>query len=245
MREEPKHLKRGLKDISPLFQSPLQKKRTPEPVLHQTAPQFLSILSPESPRDSALLNAALAAKMRTLAFDCALISVGKKERYENGAAKQFSLSLSQFEEICHSKVRAANNFGSSLFFFNFDYSNPILFEKVLPLLDKWILIIKPDQESLAESYKFIKASKPLNLGMEYYIVINSLSEQASSRLFEGFSEIVSRRLGIGLQWLGGGDMRFPSALDSLAWEGLLGASASDTIEKRAFAGFVYPSPQAG
>lgn len=254
MREEPKHLKRGLKDISPLFQSSAPKE--PPRLTATTAPglplQSLSVICPESPSESLFFNACLASKMQSQAYDCALISVADKSSKQKpssfknnySSVKRFQISLGQFEEICHSKSRSAENFGSSVFFFDFDYANPILLEKMLPILDKWVLLIKPGQESMMEGYKFIKASIPLNSSLEYFIIANGMPSDHSSQFFERFSEMVSRRLGVTLHWLGHFDPRFPSAIDGLVLDNLQLATSPDSIEKRAFAGFVYPSPRA-
>lgn len=256
MHEEPRHLKRGLKDISPLFQPQARKEQPKAPVVPSAVSgmplQSLSIVCPEAPSNTFFFNACLAAKMQSQAYDCALISVADKMSKQKASAfqneyspvKRFQISLSQFEEICHSKSRSAENFGSSVFFFDFDYGNSIFLEKIIPILDKWILLIKPEQESILEGYKFIKAVLPLNANLEYFMIVNGLPTDQSGHFFERFSEMVSRRLGVTLHGLGCFDPRFPSAADGLVLDHLQLASAPDSIEKRAFAGFVYPSPRA-
>jgi hypothetical protein len=256
MREEPRHLKRGLKDISPLFQTSLPQER-----LSVTASsvsgmplQFLSVLCPEAPADSLFFNACLASKMQSMAYECAMISVADKNlkpktpfslHADYSPIKRFQLSLHQFDQVSHSKSRSAENFGSSVIFFDFNYENPICLERVLPILDKWIFLIKPSQESMMEGYKFIKASLPLNSNLEYFMIAHGVeSEKASSRFYEKFSDMVSRRLGITLHWLGNFDSRYPSSMQNLTIESLQGTSLSDSLEKRAFAGFVHPSRQA-
>jgi hypothetical protein len=249
MREEPKHLKRGLKDISPLFQTTAKEpvSLTPSAASPRVPLQSLSLLCPEAPSNSLFFNASFASKMQSQGYDCALISVGDKNSKQksqsfNSPVKRFLLSADQYEEICHSKSRSAENFGSSVFFFDFDYGNPILLEKMLPILDKWVLLVKPGQESMMEAYKYIKASLPLNANMEYFMVVNGMpSDPSSSQFFEKFSELVSRRLGVTLHWLGHFDPRFPMAVDGLILDNLQLASSADSIEKRAFAGFIYPS----
>lgn len=244
MREEPKHLKRGLKDISPLFQSMTVKKDHESMAVSTAVPphvQSLSLFCPEAPQNSHFLNSCLAAKMQSLAYQCALISVGQqKVQKAHAPVKRFSISLRQFEEICQSKSRSAESFESSVFFFDFDYSNPITFEKVMPFLDRWILLLKPEQESITEGYKFLKASLPLNPNLECFVIVNGLPGNISSHLFERFSELTSRHLGVAPHWLGYFDPRFPSAMDGLALESLQMASG-DSLEKRALSGFVYPS----
>jgi hypothetical protein len=253
MHEEPKHLKRGLKDLSPLFQANPQKQNAPLSVTPAPAPtpttvlQSLNVLCPEAPQQSLFLNACMASKMQTLGYDSALISVRDKSHAEKPVTtpvRRFELSPAQFEEICHSKIRSSESFGSSVFFFDFDYQNPIHVKKVLPILDKWILLIKPEQESISEGYKFIKTSLAMNPGLEYFMMINGMAGNASTMLYERFSEMVSRRLGVALNWLGHFDLRFPSVTNGISLESLQAASSADSLEKRAFAGFIYPSSRA-
>ena len=156
--------------------------------------------------------------------------------------KQIALSREQFDEICHSTTRAPRNFGGSVFFFDFDYDDPRCFEKVIPVLDKWVLFVKPEQESLAEAYKFIKASIPLSQHLEYFILINEAAPgNKGGPLFERFSEMASRRLGITLHGLGSMDPRHPGRLEGLILDNLRLMPPQESIEKRAFAEFIYPS----
>lgn len=121
---------------------------------------------------------------------------------------------------------------SGILLFDFDYSNPLYFEKIVPVLDQWILLIKPEQESLCEGYKFIKASVPLNRDLEYFIVLNEAAwDDRGILLFEKFSDMVSRRLGLSLHWLG--------YWDRMNLEPLRVFSSGDSVEKRVWADFVH------
>lgn len=252
--DDGKRLKRGLKDISPLFgpeaavpaPARVSAPKTAQPV------QSLGVFCPQNAKQTLYLSSKFAFRIKAFGGECVLLSIGgtKSQAPEKPLSlesptgvhlKRFHLTLDQLEDACRFQSHAVENFGSSVFFFNFDYSNPIQFKKVMPMLDKWIIFLTPELESLTEAFKFIKASLALNHTLEYFVVCEGPKNSSkSSVLYERFSEIVSRRIGVSVNWLGEYDSASPETFAGISLESLQLTPALDSLEKRALAGWVYP-----
>lgn len=254
MINDGKRLKRGLKDISPLFGQEIKAVQEIKPEVKTSRPvQSLAVFCPRDPRQNLYLSSKFAFRIKAFGGDSVLLSIGEnpKEPSEKPlnlesptgmTLKRFHLTLAQLEDACRFHSHAAENFGSSVFFFNFDQANPLQFKKIIPMLDKGIIFLNQDLESLTEAFRFIKASLPLNQKLEYFVVCEGRSESSKSAvLYERFSEIVSRHIGISVNWLGEYDSAMPETFSGISLEALqLISPAFDTVEKRALAGWVYP-----
>jgi hypothetical protein len=251
-----KKLKRGLKDISPLFNEmehpPAQNISAPS-FETATALQCLSVFSPH-PEESLMLNSYFASKLSMTGSDCAIITLNdlrltqlrKPLRTEAPVShiKRLSLSWDQFEKVCYGPLpRRDSSFAKSrVLFMDFNlYATPY-FEKLIPILDKWIFVVEPNAESLTESYKIIKASLSLNRHLEYFVLYRGMAQDSrSSQLFERFSDLISRKLGVHLGWLGSLELSKGSPISSeLALDQLFlkSGEGTDSLEKRALAAFV-------
>ena len=246
MIPEARRLKRGLKDISPLFDDEAPSAKSPE-IKPFGGVQSLSVICPGNESQNSYLTSRMASKMHLLGIDCAVISIGDEKKaavpggLEESRAKRFVMSLAQFESVCGQGAKPSEKLGSSTFFFDFNYSNPIEYKKIIPVLDKWVLFLQPQLESLSEAFKFIKASLALNRNLEYFAAYDGPDHsQKSGILYERFADIVSRRLGVGVSWFGCCDGKTPGAsLNGLSFETLQINPALDSLEKRALAGLVY------
>lgn len=247
--DEARRLKRGLKDISPLF----EKEKAESPLtlkpIHPPGVQSLGVFCPQDARQNLFLNTSVACRMKQLGHECAMITIDQETKTAgsgfppqgNPPLKHFKLTLSQLDEACRLGAKNPEHFGSSVLFFDFNYSNPIHFKKIIPIMDKWVLFLGSELESLTEAFKFIKASAGINRNLEYFIAYEGIdSPKKAVLLYERFSEIVSRRIGVSINWMGSFDRRIPASIGNLSMEGLQAPSAMDTIEKRALAGWVGP-----
>ena len=223
---EERKLKRGLKDISPLFG---QEREVREVFVEGDKPPFqiLSVFSPTLSGDSLFLNTYLASQLASRGKPCSILSIHSKypervkEREENGGSavarqptvqeslgahlRRHTLSWETLEQVCARPIerRPSNQFPAQTLFLDLEYSQASHFEKVIPLLDKWILYLQPSLESLGEAYKMMKAASVLNVHLEYFLLYaGKPSDKKGDCLYERFSEIVARRLGILLNWLG-------------------------------------------
>jgi len=257
-----KKLKRGLKDISPLFQG--ASKKTPQvakpvdatPVIELAneplGTQCLAVFSPEILGDSLLLSTFLASKLATFQRPCSILSLNTmaaRKQFGNEHSVQsesygkhirrLSLSWDEFESLNDQPVsRVTQPEKSHLLFVEFEHSQLPYVEKVIPILDKWIVLVKPSLESISEAYKMMKAAIPLNRHLEFYMLFSGSSrDPRCEMLFERFSELCARRLGIDLMWLGCLDFSQGSGkvFGDLSLEHLFlkSSTATDSVEKRA------------
>lgn len=252
MMPDGKRLRRGLKDISPLFDHGRLPERTPVSLKAGRAIQSLAVFCPQDAIRNLYLSTRLASRIQLLGGECVLLSIVSKnlhrleklahiENSESRNMKRFHLTLDQLEEVCHSDAPAAQNFGSPVFFFNCDFTNPLQLKKVVPMLDKGIFFLRPELESLTEAFKFIKTSLALNPTLEYFVICEGAENaQKSGILYERFSEMVSRRIGVSVNWLGSCSGASSDSFSGISTEPLQAASALDTVEKRSLAGWVYP-----
>ena len=258
MMDENRKLKRGLKDVSPLFEN---SQPLPVPVLpsKEFDIQVMSVYSPDWPKYHLRLNGYFASRLASATRPSSVITLDPPARPGDRGddrpvlgphTRHLSLAWEEFVKICQrsnaergaSKQQARNQ----LIFFDFPFHEPICFEKLVPLLDKWIILVRPTLESMAEAYKMIKASIPLNGRMEYFLVLGETDKNGTGALlFERFSELADKRLGISLSWLGNFPMpQEPNPIAAeLLLDGLFTKSVDITAaEKRALAGFVELLP---
>ena len=217
MVPDSRKLKRGLKDISPFFggETPpasggVIKNQVVLPADIGTPIMNVSCVS--SRKNSHFLNTYLASQFASEDHPCSMISIRKDnaasppEEFFGAYLRRFALPWSQFWEICstHDSFHPEEAKGkNSILFLDFDCSNPIYFQKTIPLLDKWILLVEPTMESLSETFKMMKASIPLNGRLDYFLLFaGSVEKDKAGLLYERFSEIIAKRLGINLGWLG-------------------------------------------
>jgi MinD-like ATPase involved in chromosome partitioning or flagellar assembly len=100
---------------------------------------------------------------------------------------------------------------------DFEYQHLLHFEKLLSLLDKWVLLLKPTTESLTEGYKMMKVGLALNPQLEFYIALSGKAEEAKGvMVFDRFSDFVSVHLEAHLGWLGWMDLADPAGHFSAA-----------------------------
>ncbi len=248
-------LRRGLKELSPLFQGPLEM---PKPWIESPAPflEVLSVVSADTAGDSFLLNSFMASQIASAEKPCSLFSF-QYHRHEDKLMeneffspylRRFSLAWDQFEEVCRWPIHQdflANPFAQLLFFDFESFSFPQI-DKAVSLIDKWIFVLRPTYESMTETYKLLKAVVHLNpAGTHFVLLERPLDDRMGSHLFEKFSSLVAKHLGIQIYGLGYLDFahrpeRMGSALnlDSLFLEI---PSKIDSPEKIALAEFIHSS----
>ena len=224
MIPDSRKLKRGLKDISPLFSAPQEAE--PFSVLGEPPVpgiQCFSLFSQESLRHSRYLSRHLAAQLGTEACPCVAVYIdssrpgpvreGEQPFWAFSSAssagyfQEYDLTWEQFQAAFHQRnafiSRAGSSFQNLIVFLDFSYTNLKHVGKILPLLDKWILLMEPSLSSMSETYRIIKTSLLLNRSVEYFVLIQSPASNGSEGvLFEHFSEFMTRRLGVHLNWLG-------------------------------------------
>ena len=223
---EERKLKRGLKDISPLF----SREREEKTVLVENAEsgiQILNVFSPDLAGDSLFLNTYLASQVASRERPCSILSIHsrylEREREteeRNGSAcgrksnaleslgahlKRHTLSWDELEQVWQRPLapRLSAQPRAQILFLDFEYSQAPYFERVIPLLDTWILYLEPSLESLSEAYKMIKAASTLNVHLEYFLLFaGKPADKKGDYLYERFSDMAARRLGVSLNWLG-------------------------------------------
>lgn len=226
--EGEKRLKRGLHDLSPLFQRPAAPSVKTAPLLQPGFEvQFLTVCVPDHEGDAFLANAYVASRIvRKAQLFASLISIlpspnGGVSRLPKHfpAVELLDTRLSRFR-ISHQELWGFTNrrffsqgappfelkddSGSFLIFLDFEPSQFRSLARVALLLDRVVLFVQPSVESLRESYRLIKVFSRLNHEIEFLLLFRGRPRQEDQEefLFERFSLITSRFLGISPGWLG-------------------------------------------
>lgn len=227
MIKEEKKLKRGLKDISPLFFEkgmPFSKAAPVVPVENDpSCTSILSVFSPDIVGDSLFLNSYVASHLASSARPCTVLSL--ESGYHASPVSQLApaslsnltmtamgpylrravLPWSDFIDICERPQKRifGEPFARQMLFLDFEWQQVPHFEKIIPILQKWIILSQPNTDSLSQAYKMMKAAAQLNRHMRYFLLFEG--EPMAGRgnfLFERFSQIVAKHLQIDLVWLG-------------------------------------------
>ena len=222
-----KKLRRGLEDLSPLFHSTPSPDRELPPLVPSPVPfeaQFLSVCVPEHEGDAFFANAFLASQIvqQTHLF-ASLVSIlpetnafpPKSLETVSGVelldSKISRVSLSREELWSFTNRRSKIEFAppsiaspNFLVFLEFEPSQVRSLAQIALLLDRVVLFLQPEVESLREGYRVIKMLWNLNREIEFFLLFrNEKAPQAQPGfLFERFSLITSRFLGISPGWLG-------------------------------------------
>ncbi len=252
---EARKLRRGLKELSPLFHDTPETPRpwieSPEPLL-----EVLSVVSADTAGDSFFLNSFMASQIASAEKPSSLFSF-QYHRHEDKPLdneffspylRRFSLSWDQFEEVCRWPIHRdflASPF-AQLLFFDFESFSLPQFEKAVTLIDKWIFVLRPTYESMTETYKLMKAALHVNPAGAYFVLLEGpVDGGKGSYLFEKFSSFVAKYLGIqiyGLGYLdfaqGSEQMAAALNLDSLFLEA---PAMMNSPEKIALAEFIQAS----
>lgn len=253
MMDLEKKLTRGLKDLSPLFcveSEELPARRPPEV-------QVLAVSSPGHDNDSLFLNTFFASQIASQDKDCSLISLLPRsapvlsgslnhtpepfgERLE-----RFCLYWDEFRDLMNAPLprHAGGILQSRDIFLDFEYRHLFQFEKTIAFLDKWVLLLEPDPESLTDGYKMMKAGLALNPQLEFYIALAGGGEGVQGEMiFERFSDLVFRHLDTHLAWLGWLDLADPSKHFSAALHAELlryqSWNAKPALQKYVLAGWI-------
>lgn len=233
-----KKLKRGLQDLSPLFQqdpspsSPQQavSGRAMLPSVFSEV-QFLAVGVPDHEGDAFLANAYLASQLvrRTPLF-ASLVSIAPglhtpaakvahpfpslellHPRISRVVLSHQSLwSLTQSKSQGKPPVVTGSPEGiPQLIFLDFEPSQFRSLRRIAVLVDRLILFIDPQPDSLREAYRMTKIFWHLNPEIEFFLLFRgpAASPKQGEYFFERFSLITSRFLGVSTQWLG--DLAFP------------------------------------
>ncbi|MBI3313138.1 MAG: hypothetical protein HYZ83_02750 [Candidatus Omnitrophica bacterium] len=228
---EIRKLKRGLKDVSPLFgivEEPIASPAIVSPCLETPGRrlEILNVFSVDHPEESLFHNTYLASRISGIHFPSCVISIKPSYGVDSHAKKaedmgpsksdlkHLSLSWEEFEKIIVRPIpnEYFQNPPAQSLFLDFNYYKIPHPEKMISILDKWVLIMRPTSESLTETYKMIKAAQPVNPHLEYFIFMDEESaEPVNPSFFEQFSELAAKHLGISLVWLGGFSLAHPPA----------------------------------
>lgn len=224
--EKGKRLKRGLRDLSPLFQ-----RAVPSPVAFEV--QFLTVCVADHEGDSFLANAYVASQVvRQTSLFASLVSVASPL---NGPTPR-SPTLSPSPELLDSRIfrlplshqelwtltqngsslkegfprtQAKEDFDPFLIFLDFEPSQFRSLARIALLLDRVVLFVQPQVESLREAYRLMKTFWSLNREIDFLLLFRGHLDAETQRgfFFERFSLITSRFLGISPDWLG--ELAFP------------------------------------
>jgi len=225
-KENEKKLKRGLSDLSPLFQTTVSS--VPPPALPRSSHsgvQFITVCVPDHEGDAFLVNAYVASQIvRRSEVFASLISVApgmntlpSKSNHPFPALELLDPRISRIG-ISHQELWGITKNGPAekdvpegdfILFLEFEPAQLRSLARIALLLDRLILFVQPEAESLREAYRLTKTFWHLNREIEFFLLFQeaSLSGPRQEFLFERFSLITSRFLGLSARWLG--SLAFP------------------------------------
>ena len=259
---EPKKLKRGLRDISPLFDPNAKSVEEPTVLVNQEVGlRVLSVFSPDFKGDRRLLSQMLGLKLCSADHGGSILSIASTETAQkveeedrrqenpeilNPSLKRFNCTENDLDTIFQAQhSREVSFLNTQTIIFDFDHYEPKVFEKIMPVIDQWVILIRPTLEGVSEAYKLIKASVALNPDLEYFLAVDALQDDPRvGELYEKLSDMISRRLHVQLNWLG--CMPVSKGIRALSWELHLDQLAVkniekiDSIEKMALAAYLSP-----
>lgn len=227
-----KRLKRGLKDLSPLFQNP--SSSAPAPSIHYPTPdfgvEFLAVCVPDREGDAFLANAYIASRLvRQTSLSATLLSivpgmnVHPSQAVESFPAMELlderlsrlKFSHQELWRICRSGHEDAApkagspSFKGHLVFLDFEPTQFRSLARIALLLDRLVLFVEPCVASLREAYRMMKIFWSLNREIDFFLLFREKKriEKKEELLFERFCLITSRFMGVSPGWLGG--LSFP------------------------------------
>jgi len=209
---ESKKLKRGLEDLSPLFQG----AKIPQVLdgsdssdrCFTPAGSVLAVCRGDGSNFSA--SPLLAGMLFPQEKDALLLTITDgvsvpKLSQPFGGLYRCPLSWADFRKLCSKaepRIDSPLNLSRNVVL-DFDLRVGFPEESLLPLVDKCLFWIQPQFEHLASVYKLIKTTVALNPTLECYLVYEGEARDARGEfVFEKLAALCSDRLGVDLTWLG-------------------------------------------
>lgn len=246
--EDARKLKRGLRDISPLFTEVYHPTSLPPPteiskkifIKNEDKPclQLFSVFHPRYQKNSQVLDFWMAGRMMRAGYFASVLSITAENMDKSKQSQAVfrsdvphkTLSAADFDLICASAAKQPELAQHATIFLNFSWLHVPFFRRVLPVVDKTIFWINADLEMMTETYRQLKWMSKLNTKMEFCIAFDGTSAiKDESVVFERFSEMVSRNLGLALTWLGGSEVLASDSAEAekdLAWDVLASKSGA-------------------
>lgn len=245
-----KKLKRGLKDISPIFHDKKSEEKTracSSPTTYHSKPKApenysvkpaleaqkiealkkfdpvdstcLSVFCPSCPGDSLFIETYLASEFMGMPNPRVIYSlhpeaedhskVIHKGNYSSGQEGLHHLSLPA-EDFLKMLEKPENNIFDQkepgtepIVFLDFEPARMRSCRNLFHLVDKWILHMQSSLESMVDCYKLVKAVLPVNPHAEFYLLFDGASDDVQAiKLYEKFSELLSKHFGIQIIWFG-------------------------------------------
>ena len=221
-------LKRGLSDISPLFSKDVteylpqaclvepEKKISPNTFsITRINPEICYIGSVDDESDAHFLNNYFASKMAKPHSPALLVTFEENEVDSSKAKgpevwsqglRRLCLPASRIQDdLCKVKLDSHQTLeilGSPIFL-EASMSTLVCHPALVSALDHVVLFLKPQVDSVTEAYRQLKRLFALEIKAEVTILFDANdSAGVSSRLFELFSDFVSRRLSLSMNYLG-------------------------------------------
>lgn len=217
-------LKRGLSDISPLFTrvetDHYSRARIVAPTISDpvsvisATPEICYIWSVDDEGDSHFLNNFFASKMVKPDATALLLTLEAQEtKTKSSGPEPWNRSL---RRMCLPAARVQEAFRDSSRSFqpNFDKSDTQIYlemsmesllgqPELVRILDHVVLFLKPNVESVTETYRQLKKLAALELRAEVTVLFDANNAGGlPSRLYELFSDFVSRNLSFSINFLG-------------------------------------------
>ncbi|OQA41733.1 MAG: hypothetical protein BWY49_00260 [Candidatus Omnitrophica bacterium ADurb.Bin314] len=135
---------------------------------------------------------------------CAWNSAGRRTESFGRNIRRHTLFWDELRDILEAgPCGPSRPLGNRNIFLDFEYRHLLYYPKIMHLLDKWVLMLKPTSESLTEGYKMLKAGLALNPHLECFILLQAKADPpVGSTLFERFAALASKHLQIHPGWLG-------------------------------------------
>ncbi|MCB9800300.1 MAG: hypothetical protein H6757_06040 [Candidatus Omnitrophica bacterium] len=240
MNENSKKLKRKLEDLSPLFRAPQEFAENAQPFdqgtqidapalsqprerIYESAGEILCLVdaADRSAHHSERTH-ALASRISSQSGACSIVSFHDGKKTVTGLKKNIStyhIARTEFERHRKSFFSAADfpwpSFSKTVLL-DLEYFYGKEWNQVIRFMDKGLFLVRPDFESISETYKLIKMVTTLNHEIECGIIFQGApGDPRGTFIYEELSKMASQFLKIALFWLG----HWPENLETVHQEG--------------------------
>lgn len=224
MIREPRKLKRGLKDISALFEESRAKNSQDTSIPSASVPSSvcsqkgkiscLSVYDALNPKESLFYGGLLGNFLARSDRPVTIASFGNEETAQSlhhfGShlkylALKWPMGVGQETQLFDEESLPNHH---EVVFWNFPRGAAEDYSEILKTLDHWIFVLHPSSGSFLESYRQLKWMNSLQMPISYGLIYEGdKSDPRAEILFEKFSMMASKHLGMNLSWWG--HMRLP------------------------------------
>ena len=187
-----RRLKRGLKDLSPIFNSVLPHEQKSYPIAPASVEEEIhsfvhfTELGGDTVRQE--FYSSLLVECQKRSFLPKIVNVTNQQKLESEEIKSYFPSAISKQRLSWDEFRHGKKMSLQNTYKNeemktmtiFDVHSQISqnFKDFMPLIDHWVFVVEPKIEQLSEVYRMIKGTRILNHHLKYYLLFKTTIEDA-------------------------------------------------------------------